>query len=160
MLLLKWSLYCCVAPALLLAATFFLVMRWANARSRRIERLARAAAPRYLANAEPLTHDDLEMAVSDALRRRLQNYEFAHGKVVWNGRNGAVWDSRVAFIDRRGRLQLNRLKGDEFNFLDGRFHQLGRSYIVAFNEEHPSETKMINFVAAPPSCTSTRRGTA
>ncbi len=158
MLLLKSALFCCVAPALLLAATFYFVVKWSNVRLARMKNEALKAAPRYLQNAEPLTEDDLEMAVSERLRSIHLHRRYAHAKVVWSRRSGGVWDTYLAFADERGGHHAVRLAGEGLNLADAQMHRVGRSYIVAYEPGRIHETQAINFVAPPPSCVTARRG--
>jgi hypothetical protein len=158
MLLLKSVLLCCVAPALVLVATFFIAVKWSSLRLKREKAAAMRVAAQYLRDAEPLTHDDLEMAVSDRVRSTHLNRQYAHAKVVRSNRRGTLWDTYIAFADSHGAHHVVRLLGDGLNLADAQMHQLGRSYIVAYDLERPHETVAINFVAPPASC-STFRGT-
>ena len=158
MLLLKSALFCCVAPALLLAATFYFVVKWSNAQLKREKTEVLRLAPRYLRDAEALTFDDLEMAVSDRLRRAHIGLQYAHAKVVWSKRSGQVWDTYLAFADSAGTHHAVRLRGEGLNLADAQMHRVGRSYIVAYDPARIHETQAINFVAPPPSCITARRG--
>ena len=119
-----------------------------------------AVAPDYLDGAEPLTHDDLEMAVSDRLRTVLRTHQFVHGKVVWSRRSGQVWDTWVAFDDEHRQRHVLRLRGDGINLADPNAHLLGRSYIVAYDTMNPNDSKMLQFVSPPASCVTAQRSRA